>query len=217
MAVKKKTKEQESPIESLATIPSSIVSLQKNNKNIIIFLSLSFILLVTIFFLKRDWIITAAVNGTYISNFELQQRLNEEYKKQALDQLVNEKIIYNAAKEKNIKVSKAEVNQKITELEVRFGSAENLNNLLEQQGTTRMSLSKQLEAQIALEKLYSNEATVSADEVNKYLKDNKALLVATDSAGQKTEAEKNLKEQKLFSLFSQKFQELKDKAKVTIF
>ena len=217
MAVKKKTKVQEIPIETLAAIPSSIVSLQKNNKNIIIFLSLGFILLVTIFFLKRDWIITASVNGTYISNFELQQRLNEEYKKQALDQLVNEKIIYNAAKEKNINISKAEVSQKIAELEVRFGSAENLNNLLEQQGTTRTSLSKQLEAQIALEKLYSDEATVSAEEVDKYLKDNKALLTATDSAGQKTEAEKNLKEQKLFSLFSQKFQELKDKAKVTIF
>ena len=70
MAVKKKTKVQEIPIETLAAIPSSIVSLQKNNKNIIIFLSLGFILLVTIFFLKRDWIITASVNGTYISNFD---------------------------------------------------------------------------------------------------------------------------------------------------
>lgn len=198
-------------------LPASFNKLQRENKNLIILLSLGVILLVVLFFLKRDWFIAATVNGNVVSNIELQQRLNEEYRSQALDQLVNEKIIFQAARERGVSVSADEVDQKVAELETRFGGVENLDNLLQQQGSTRESLRKQLEAQLSLEKMYASEATVSAEEVDQYIKDNKALLTSTDSDQIRAEAEKNLKEQKLFSLFSQKFQELKDAAKVTIF
>ncbi len=71
--------------------------------------------------------------------------------------------------------------------------------------------------QLAITKLYDKEATVSAEEVSKFIETNKDQLKATDSAGQEKEAYDNLKQQKLSQIFSQKFQQLKQKANIKIF
>jgi len=189
----------------------------KDNKNLIIALSLGIILLITLFFLKRDWFIAATVNGSPVTNLELQQRLNEEYKEQALDQLVNDKIVFDAAAQKGIIVSDQEVQDRLKEFETRFGGSENLDNLLKQQGMTRASLSKRLKPEIALEKLYASEATVSAQEIDDYIRENSTLFASKDPAEQKTEAEQSIKNQKLQKIIFDKFQELKDQAKVIIF
>ena len=65
--------------------------------------------------------------------------------------------------------------------------------------------------------LDEDEATVSAEEVNQFISSNKNYLKATDSAGQIKEAGDSLKQQKLSQIFSQKFQDLKQKASVKIF
>ena len=212
----KKTSEVATSAEPTFTLPAAS-ALSATNKNFIILLSVAAILLVTLFFLNKDWFIAAQVNGSYVTNLELQKRLNEEYRQQALEQIINEKIILSEATAKGIEVSQDEVNQEIAELETRFEGAENLNKLLEQQGTNRQGLERQIKAQIALEKMYESEATVSQEEIDEYITQNKATLVATDEAAQRTEAEAAIKERKLYTIFSEKFQELKDKAKVTIF
>ncbi|MDO8639189.1 MAG: hypothetical protein Q7R43_06445, partial [Candidatus Daviesbacteria bacterium] len=71
--------------------------------------------------------------------------------------------------------------------------------------------------QLIIEKLYANEATVSASEVAQFIAQNGSQLQATDSAGQQKEAEDALKQQKLGTIFNQKFQDLKSAAKVTIY
>lgn len=166
---------------------------------------------------KKSWFVAATVNGTPVTNLELQMRLNEQFRSQTLNQLINEKIILGEATKNNVAVSEADVNKKITEVETSVGGAQSLDALLSQQGQTRQSIRQQIKLQLAIEKLYTNEATVSAEEVSQFLEQNKEQLRATDSAGQQKEATDAIKNQKLSQIFSQKFQELRQKAKIQTF
>lgn len=173
--------------------------------------------LLLLFIYKKNWIVAATVNGSPITNLELQIRLNKQFRTQTLTQLINEKIILTEAAKNNAVATEEEINKKISELETQVGGASVLDNLLSQQGQNRDSIKQQLKLQVSIEKLYANDATVSAEEVAKFIEENKNQLRSTDSAAQKQEASDVIKSQKLSQIFSQKFQDLRTKAKIQIF
>lgn len=168
-------------------------------------------------FYKKSWFVAATVNGEPITSVELMSKLNQDYRQQALDQMVNERIITQEARKKGITVTQKDIDDKIAEVETQVGGADALNGLLSQQGQTKEGLKGQLKIQILVEKLYGSEATVSAEEIETYITQNSATLQSTDSAKQRVEAESALKQQKLTDIFGQKFQSLKDGAKILIF
>lgn len=186
-----------------------------SSKKIYIILLIAVILLLAVY--KKSLFIAAIVNNVPLTNLELQNKLNEQFRTQTLNQLINEKIILQEATKLGAIPTQAEINAKIAELETSVGGKDALNTLLAQQGQSIDSLREQLGIQLAVSKLYESEATVSADEVEQFLTENRALLRATDSAGQRKEAEETLKQQKLSQIFTQKFQELRQKAKIQIF
>lgn len=173
--------------------------------------------LTLLFFFKKSWFVAAMINGTPVTNLELQTKLNQQFKTQTLNQLVNEKIIMLEASKGRAVPTEDEINKKITELETNVGGKETLDSLLTQQGQTRVSLRDQIKVQLAITKLYEKEATVSAEELAKFLAENSQSLRATESAAQEKEAYDVIKNQKLSQIFSQKFQELRQKAKIQIF
>lgn len=166
---------------------------------------------------KKQWIIAATVNGSPISNIELINRMNKQFREQTLNQLINEKIIMDEAKKKSVTVQGSEIDERVKKIEEQVGGVQALDGLLSQQRQTREDLAQQMRLQLILEKLYSNEASVSAEEVDKFIEENKAQLRATDSAKQKEETTDIIKQQKLSQIFNQKFQDLKNNAKVQIF
>jgi len=184
-------------------------------RNTYIILVIAGLLLLAIY--KKSLFIAATVNGAPITNLELQLKLNDQFRDQTLNQLINEKIILNEAAKNNAIPSQQAIDAKIAGLETTVGGKDALNSLLAQQGQTRGGLRDQVMVQLAITKLYDKEATVSADDVSKFIDSNKAQLKATDSAGQEKEAYDNLKQQKLSQIFSQKFQELRQKANIKIF
>ncbi len=181
------------------------------------YLALVIIGLLLIFAFKKSWIVAATVNNEPISNFELQTKLNQQFREQLISQLVNEKLLDQEARKNQVVVTQEDLNQKITELENNVGGVQALDSLLAQQGQTRVMLKDQLRIQVVIEKLYSKEATLSAQEVDDYIVQNQSQLRASDSAGQKKEVEVLLKQQKLGQIFSEKFQALKSMANVKIF
>ncbi len=187
----------------------------RKSKSFYIILVILGILLLSIY--KKSWFVAALVNGIPLTNIELQSELNRQYRTQTLNQLINEKIILDEARKGAAIPTETEIDNKIAELEKNVGGKDTLDNLLTQQGQTREGLRDQIKVQLAITKLYSNEATVSAEEVAKFLEENKEALVASDSAGQEKEAYEALKNQKLSQIFSQKFQELRNRAKIQIF
>lgn len=183
----------------------------------IVYLLLIILGLLLITVVKKNWILAATVNNSPITNFEVLAKLNEQYRNQTLTQMINEKIILEEAKKQKVGVTSKEIADKITALETNVGGKDILDNLLSQQGQTREGLKNQLKIQLLIEKLYENEATVSAEEVEKFIAQNQDQLQATNSAGQTKEAADFLKQQKLAKVFQEKFQQLKSAAKITIF
>ena len=211
---KTKTDHPFSKVNNLLNKLSSWKNFRSSKKFYIILLILGLLLLATF---KKDWFVAAIVNGSPIINLELQMKLNDQFKTQILNQLINEKIILSEASKNNALPSDQEISQKITELETNVGGKETLDSLLSQQGQTRNSLIDQIKVQLAITKLYQREATVSAEEVSKFIETNKDQLQATESAKQIVEAENLLKQQKLSQIFNEKFQTLRQQAKITIF
>lgn len=214
----RKTKKETSNKPEVAVEDKSLLSSLTNYRSpkviLLVVLLIGFLVLV---YYKKSWFIAATVDGQPITNFELLSKMNQQYRQQTLNQMVNEKIIQAEIRKNNINVSQSEINDKISQLEKNVGGPEALNNLLTQQGQTRGSLVSQMKIQLAIEKLYAQNATVSAQEVSEFVEQNKEMLQATESAKQTKEAEEILKQQKLAKTFSQKFQELKEKAQVKIF
>lgn len=192
-------------------------SLKKFKSSKIFYLLLIIVAVIILAIYKKNWFIAATVNGSPITNLELQMKLNKQFRSQILTQMINEKIILSEAAKKNAIATEAEISKKISEIETQVGGAQALDALLTQQGQTRDSIRQQIRLQLSIEKLYVNEATVSAEEVAAFIEQNKDQLRATDSAEQQKEASDAIKNQKLTQLFSQKFQELKTKAKIQIF
>lgn len=187
----------------------------RSSKTFYIILIIAGILLLATY--KKSWFVAALVNSTPVTNLELQMKLNQQFRTQTLNQLINEKIILSEAGKMGATPTEQEIDSKITELETNVGGKETLDSLLTQQGQTKNSLRDQIRVQLAITKLYENEATVSAEEVSAFLAENQEVLQATDSASQEKEAYDALKNQKLSQIFSQKFQELQSQAKIQIF
>ncbi len=194
-----------------------LTNLSKNRPPKVVYVAVVLIGLALLFSYKKSWFVAATVNNNPISNFELLSRLNGQYRSEMLNQMINESIVLDEAKKKGVVVSDKEINDKIAQVESNVGGAQALDGLLAQQGQTRSGLRDQIKFQLIIEKLYGGEATVSAEEVQKFIDQNKDQLQATDSAGQEKEATDALKQQKLTQLFQQKFQELKTAAKIQIF
>ncbi|MDO8577010.1 MAG: SurA N-terminal domain-containing protein [Candidatus Daviesbacteria bacterium] len=187
----------------------------RSSKKFYAILIIAGLLLLAIY--KKNWFIAASVNGSPVSNLELQMRLNQQFRSQSLTQMVNEKLILNEAAKNSVVVSEADINNKISEIETSVGGPQAFDAMLAQQGLTRQGIRQQIKLQLSIEKLYANEATVSGEEVTKFVEQNKDQLRASDSAGQQKEAFDAIKSQKLTQVFSQKFQDLKAKAKIQIF
>lgn len=210
---KAKTVKEKIPIAAEITRPSPLPKLSRRNLLIAI---IALVLLVLIFY-KRNLIIAAMVNNQPVTSLELQQRLNKLYKNQVLNQIVNEKIIEQEAAKKGIFVTPKQINDKIAETENQYGGTETFESLLAQQGLSREEFARQIKYQLIVEQLYKEETNPTEDEIQKYIEANKDDPEATDAAKFKQTAQNALKQQKLGQVFNQKFQELKQSAKVQIF
>ena len=166
---------------------------------------------------KKEWFVAATVNGAPITNLELQMRLNKQFRTQTLNQLINEKIILSELTKNNAVPTEAEVSKKISDIETSLGGPQAMDAILAHQGQTRESVRQQLKLQLGIEKLYANEATVSAEEVAEFIEINKDQMRASESAEQQKEAAESIKNQKVTQIFSQKFPDLRQKAKIQIF
>lgn len=206
----------------LNNISEKVINLKKS-KTIYIIAIIAGLLVLGIY--KKDWFIAATVNGSPVTNLELQMRLNEQFRSKTLDQLINEKIILSEAAKNNVAVTEEEINKKVSEIETSVGGADTFNALLAQQGQDRNTVKQQIRLQLTIEKLYAKEATVSAEEVKEFIEqnrqsltpDNTESLSASQSAKLEQEAFNTIRNQKLTQIFSQKFQDLRQKAKIQTF
>lgn len=184
---------------------------------IILILLVVFFFLGTVFYKNKSFLFAAILNNMPITSIELNQRLAKQYGKQTLDQMIVEKLIIQDAANNKVVVTDTEINGEIDKIKQSL-NGNSLDDLLVQQGMTLDELKYQVKLRLIATKLVSKNITVTDDEVNKYITDNKAnLSPGADPAAQKEEVKKYLLDQKTSQAIQEKVQELKTKSKVSIF
>ncbi len=162
--------------------------------------------------------VAAMVDGRPISRLTVIKELEKHGGKDALEMLINKKLLTNEAKKKGISVSSEEVDKEIKKYETDFAIQGNtLDDTLEAQGLTREDLKEQVAIQKTVEKLLEEKTKVSDEELNKYITDNQVTLPAGKEEETKTQIKEQIKQQKLQEESSKLLENLRAAAKIRTF
>ncbi|MCL4339111.1 SurA N-terminal domain-containing protein [Patescibacteria group bacterium] len=162
--------------------------------------------------------VVAVVNGQPISRWQLESDLVNKFGSQELDNLINERLILAAARQKGVFVTNNEIDDRIKQVETRLNGQISLADALKAQGMTMDDFKKQIEIQISIDRLFDNEATISAKEIDDYVASNEAAYKdATDPAQVKQDAQTALKQQKVADLFNTWFSNVRKNAQIQKF
>ena len=197
-------------------INTSIKDKLKQPKN---FIPLIIIALIIIAFSLKGLFVVALVNGEPIARIAVVSELEKQGGKQALSSLVNQTLILQEARKKNIQVSQAEIDAAAKQIEDSLKSqGQNLDTALAMQGMTRKDLSTQLKLRSLVEKLLTDKVKVTDKEVADYIEKNKDTFPAEMKEEEiKKSVTEQLKKQKLGSASQVWLAELNKNAKINYF
>lgn len=173
------------------------------------------IILGLLYYFKNQFVV-AIVNGQPISRLALIENLEKQYRKQTLDALITEVLIFQEAKKQNINVSQEQVDQEVKKIEERFSQqGQNLDQLLEAQGMTREDLGEQVRIPKLLEKMAGKDLQITDQELNDYIEKNKSLFPKEAKVEDiKENVREQLKQEKLNEEMQTFLKKLRDNAKI---
>jgi parvulin-like peptidyl-prolyl isomerase len=176
------------------------------------------ILIVTAFFLKGLFV-AALVNGEPITRIAIISELEKQGGKQALSALVNQTLILQEARKKNIQVSQAEIDTATKQIEDSLKSqGQSLDTALAAQGMTKQDLIAQLKLRNLVEKLLADKIKVTDKEIADYIEKNKDTLPTNLTGDEiKKSVGEQLKQQKLASASQTWLEELNKNSKINYF
>lgn len=153
--------------------------------------------------------IVAWVDNKPVTRMEFYKDLETRYGKDTLDQLIVEKLIREEAATKGINVTEEEINAEITKYETEQGGKEALAQILVSQNISESEFKDLVEFQLLRQKLFENGVTVTDEEVDQYIEQNKDALVdpenpqtASQEAQLKSEIRDQLIQQKVAQNYS---------------
>jgi len=163
-------------------------------------------------------LVPALVDNRPVTRFELWSRLEKSYGAQALDDMINEKILDKAIADAGIRVDQTKIDDQIKALEKQFESTGGLDEALKQRGLSRKDLTKQISTQLAVEELLKDKISPTDDEVKAQF-DNGATTTYKDKKFEDVKASitDELKQTKLRDAFLAWFAEVKKTATVKNF
>jgi parvulin-like peptidyl-prolyl isomerase len=149
----------------------------KKPKPLYIAIGVAVLLILIALFFAKGLFVAATVNGSPISRFAVISELEKQGGKQALEALVDKKIIGSELNKKGVNIPKEEVDAEIEKIKAQVtAQGGTLEMALAQQGLTEESLREQITIQKKLEKLLAGKITVTDLEIDAYIKDSKAAL-----------------------------------------
>jgi foldase protein PrsA len=118
------------------------------------------------------------VNGVPIRQSEVVERLLKRYGAQAVDEMIDETLLRQAAKSSAITANDAEVNRRLTKLQDQFGSRDLFISQLEQAGSSITKVKEDLADEIVRERLVvkAKGLSIGDDELKKAFDENKDKL-----------------------------------------
>lgn len=215
MAAKKRSRKKNTPASRISV--KNIFNAFTKYKFKILGLILVLLILTSLWFAK-NLIVVAMVNGRPIWRLTLIKELESQGGKKTLDMLITKQLLIQEADKQKIKVSKEEVDQEIKTIETTLTQrGQNLDQLLQAQNMTRVSLADQIRLQKLAEKLAGN-IEVSEQEISDYYEQNKEFSFKDTPLEQvKDSIRQQLLSQKVNEKIQTLIQSLQEKAKINIF
>lgn len=203
-------------LESLTVIESSKPKGLIKSK---LFIPLIIVILIAAGFFLKGLFVAALVNGQPISRLALIQELEKQNGKQALSAIVNQTLIMQEAKKKNVIVSEKEIDESAKEIEESLKKqGQNLDQALSMQGLTKRDFREQLRLRKLVEKLLVDKIKVTDKEVDEYIEKNKETIPADlKSEDVKNGVRQQLQQQKLATESQTWLDQLNKSAKINYF
>lgn len=198
--------------EKIETNQSPVVSPRPSRKKL--FLVIVAALLAYLVWKNKSLFVVATINNMPISRIELDQIMVEQYGQQTLDNLITKKLVENEISKQNITVSDSEVDSKVKEVETTLPQGMSLEQALQMQGLSLTEFKNQLKLQIAVNKHFDSQVQISDQDIDNYIKENEALLTASDSASQREEARNSIKNSKISEMVNNWINDLRSQAKI---
>lgn len=173
------------------------------------------IILVGLFLFKKGYIVAAVVNGKPIFRWELSQQLTSRFGQQALESMITEKLIADAAQKDGVRITQAEVSAKMDDIVKTLGPNVKLEDLLKYQGMTQADFEQQIKLQLTVERILGKDVAVTDSDIDAFIKENKATMTATEASALRDEARTSLVSQKISEKIQPWLTDLKSKANIT--
>lgn len=217
-ATKKTTKSPAKKID-LPTLTTPVATMSpKPMNNKVIGLALFAVVVALLAYKAGPWLVPAVVGNRPVTRFELWSRMEASYGVQALDDMVNEKILDQAIAQAGVKVDQAKLDTQLKNLETQFESTGGLDEALKQRGLTRQDLTKQIQTQLAVEELLADKITPTDEEIKTQFESGSATLYKDKKFDEvKATIMEELKQTKLREAFLTWFADVKAAAKVKTF
>ena len=167
-------------------------------------------------YLVKNTLIAAMVNGKPIWRTKIVTQLENYYGANILNATIEQELIKQEAESKKLKVTDAEVAEQIKKIEDSMASSgQTLDQALEESGMTRKDLEENYRLNLMVEKLLAERVTVTDEDVQKYIDDNKdSFPEGTDLEQVKSLVAEQLKQEKMSTQYQSMIDELKAKADI---
>ena len=147
----------------------------KKPKPLVIAIGVAVILIIVALFFAKGHFVAATVNGSPISRWSVIKELEKQGGKQALEAIIDKKLIETELNKQKITATKEEVDAEIEKIKAQVASqGGTLEAALTQQGMTEEKLREQITIQKKLEKLLADKVAITDAEIDTYIKDSKA-------------------------------------------
>ena len=147
----------------------------KKPKPLTIAIGVAVILIAVALFFAKGIFVAATVNGSPISRLSVIKELEKQGGKQALEAMIDKKLIETELNKQKVTVTKEQIDAEIDKIEAQVtAQGGTLEMALAKQDMTEEKLREQITIQKKLETLLADKVAVTEAEIYTYIKDSKA-------------------------------------------
>lgn len=161
----------------------------------------------------------AIVNGERIYRKEFLSELEATYGYMIINQLISERVVYQKADAEGVSVTEEEIDEKIAEIQEKYGGEAAFEELLEAQFITMEELRGEYERSTLLEKLLADEISITEQEKRDFYDQYKDLYFPEDTYASyevaAQDVETQLTRQKMEEMLQGWLSNLQDEATIT--
>ncbi len=208
-----------SPLETVESPSAKHKKIVLSKKTIIIAIAVIVVIaLGGLIYRSRGFFVAATVDGSPISRLSVIKELEKNSGKSTLEALINQKLVNDAAVQKNITVDSEEISSEIKKISDQLSAqGQDLATVLKSEGMTQADLEKQISTQKKLEKLLADKTQVTDEEATQYLKDNDVKIPEGQEDSYQAQAKEQLRQQKLNTAAGEYITSLRTAAKIKYF